>query len=112
MMPDAKPQLKRFPLVCRNEMIENCLVELQRSVRRHMADPAYFSTILEKLVVGENGRQKDGPLHCGRRRLYAESIPREAIQVGITLFCPWSVGAEKRPRGVVETCRRPAGIVT
>src|ERR1700722_11645286 len=112
MMPDANCHLKRCALLCRSEMVESCLAELQSSVRRHVAESANLFTILEKLIVRENGGQNDGQSHCLRGRPYGESIPREAIQVAITLFRPGSVGAEKRPPGVVEVRRSPAGIVT
>src|ERR1700733_5972649 len=110
-MPDANRHLKRWAVLYRGKMVESRLVELQRSVRRHVAESANLFTILVKLVVRKNGRQKDGQRHCGRRRLYGESIPCEAVQVAIALFCPGFVGAEKRPRGVVEIRRRPAGVV-
>src|SRR5271154_1204414 len=92
-------------------MVESRLVELKRSVRRHVAEAANLFAILEKLVVRENGRQKDGQRHCGGRRLYGESIPCEAVQVAITLFCPGFVGADKRPRRIVKIRRSPAGVV-
>src|ERR1700677_2534216 len=112
MMPDANRHLKRCAFLCWSQMVESRLVESQSSVRRHVANSANLFAILEEFVIRENGRQKDSERHCLRGRLYGESVPREAIQVGIPLLRPGFVGMEQRPRGVVEVRGSPARIVT